>query len=369
VKIQVKDWFLNILKADNQCVLYAGQFSDEITDRVIQLAEFNVDSQYEEKKVKKRVSFLLAECFQNVIRHGEGSYSGQEFDPSRGFFMTRNVQGFYNITSGNLIEKILVEKLKGQLEQVNKLNTEELKALYRKVITEGEMSSKGGAGLGLIDMARKSWQKLRYRFNSYDEKYELFYNEIILKSEKNETVDPAKLSIDINNAIKMHHRLIDDNILMLQKGNFSRDSIIPVLKIMENNVVSAGKDVTSIKQMFHVVVELLQNISRHGYRDNDVTQGIFIMACNDDNYQISAGNLIENRNVGEFRNLLHRINQMNEDEMRQEYLHLLKNGNETENGGAGIGLIDIARLVEIPFDYEFHNINEDMTFFSISMTI
>lgn len=365
---QIREWFFDILSNDNQCVLYGGFFSDDITDRVIQLNEYNIDRQDEEKKIKKRVTFLLAECFQNVIRHGENSVLNNEFDPSRGFFMSRNTAGLYVVVSGNLIENEFVEKLKEQLEEVNRLEPDELKDLYRKVITEGEMSSKGGAGLGLIDMARKSGQKLTYQFNNYNEKYALFYNQITLKSEKMETATKSP-SFKLEGAIEMHRRMVEGKIIMLQKGDFSKDSIFPVLKIMENNVMRTGKDSASIKEMFHVMVELLQNISRHGYRNQNVTEGIFILARKNDKYVISAANNVENAHVPEFERLLQRINKMDENELTTEYLHLLKSGNETENGGAGIGLIDIARLVSVPFDYEFYKVDEDITFFSITMTI
>jgi hypothetical protein len=36
--------------------------------------------------------------------------------------------------------------------------------MYRKQITEGRISEKGGAGLGLIEIARKTRNKLIYQF-------------------------------------------------------------------------------------------------------------------------------------------------------------------------------------------------------------
>jgi hypothetical protein len=50
------------------------------------------------------------------------------------------------------------------LEQVNSLDKDELTELYKKQIKEGRLSEKGGAGLGFIDIKRKTGRNLEYHF-------------------------------------------------------------------------------------------------------------------------------------------------------------------------------------------------------------
>ena len=50
------------------------------------------------------------------------------------------------------------------IDNINKLNKDDLNALYKKQIREGSLSEKGGAGLGLIDIARKTGRQLEYQF-------------------------------------------------------------------------------------------------------------------------------------------------------------------------------------------------------------
>lgn len=360
------EYFFDILKDDNQCILYSGNFNDDVTDRVIQLAEHNINIQKEKIKIKKRVSYLLAECFQNIIRHGNFKNSDDQLMSDIGFFMSRNSKGKYFITSGNLIDNRHVEKLEGQLKQVNNLNQEELKLLYRKVITEGEMSKKGGAGLGLIDMARKSGRKLGYKFQNFNATYSLFYNQILLDSEV-EIEKNDQFSGDIEFAIDLHNAMVQNNIILLQKGDFSRDSIIPILNIMENNVRSALENSYLMKEIFHIMVELLQNIGRHGYEVGQEKEGIFALLKNGTEYAISTGNYVANEKVESFKELLSRINGMTKDELKNAYIELLRNGDVTENGGAGIGLIDIARLANENFEYQFTKIDKMKSFFTIKV--
>ena len=51
---------------------------------------------------------------------------------------------------------------------------EELKDYYKQVLNNGEMSLKGGGGLGMIDIARKTGQKLHYNFQNIDNKVSFF---------------------------------------------------------------------------------------------------------------------------------------------------------------------------------------------------
>jgi hypothetical protein len=61
-----------------------------------------------------------------------------------------------------------------RINQINSLSKEELKALYKLILNNEEFSEKGGGGLGMIDMARKTGTKMEYEFLPVNEKL-LFY--------------------------------------------------------------------------------------------------------------------------------------------------------------------------------------------------
>lgn len=61
-----------------------------------------------------------------------------------------------------------------RLDEINKLSKEELKDYYKAVLNNGQMSAKGGGGLGMIDIARKTGQKLKYNFMPIDDMYSFF---------------------------------------------------------------------------------------------------------------------------------------------------------------------------------------------------
>jgi hypothetical protein len=80
----------------------------------------------------------------------------------------------YSIITGNYILNENISALKNRLDEVNSLNKDELKEYYKKVLNNGEMSLKGGGGLGMIDIARKTGEKLEYNFLEIDNKVSFF---------------------------------------------------------------------------------------------------------------------------------------------------------------------------------------------------
>jgi len=46
--------------------------------------------------------------------------------------------------------------------------------MYKFILNHQRLSAKGGGGLGLVDIARKSGNKLEYQFYSYNDNYSFY---------------------------------------------------------------------------------------------------------------------------------------------------------------------------------------------------
>jgi hypothetical protein len=75
----------------------------------------------------------------------------------------------YIISSGNMIDSKNIETLKEKIEKVNKLNKEELKLYHREVRKEGKYAHEKGAGLGIIEIAKKTTKNIEYKITQIDE--------------------------------------------------------------------------------------------------------------------------------------------------------------------------------------------------------
>ena len=76
------------------------------------------------------------------------------------------------------------ENLESALNTVNNASQEELKEMYKKQIKEGKISEKGGAGLGLIDIARKTEEPLEYQFLQLDQDTFFFILKVEINAKK-----------------------------------------------------------------------------------------------------------------------------------------------------------------------------------------
>ncbi|MDQ3190415.1 MAG: SiaB family protein kinase, partial [Bacteroidota bacterium] len=248
--------FYKKLENDNSSFIYQADFNDDITSKILRLSENNIDNLPELSKIKNKVSFLMAECFQNIIHHSDKPVIKNATNNLPEMFMVRNIGNSFFISSTNLIENTKVENIKSQLENINKLNKEELKELYLKVLTNEDYSNKGGAGLGMIEMARKSGNNLIFDFEFINYFLSLFHLQLKLsKGDSNEE------NIQLSHTKEIHDIMYSDNILLVYKGDFSQQTILPILSMIEQNL---DRSANIKKKVYYLLVELLQNISKHG---------------------------------------------------------------------------------------------------------
>lgn len=167
---------------NNFSLVYEGEITHQITKAFTSLAEYNMDRLSEDMNIKKKVFHVMVECLQNLSRHAEEEY-GKENRPfmgpaGNGIFIVGNIGELnsheYHVITGNPIDNTKVEDLKTLLDKINELDKEGLKEYYKKQMREGNISDKGGAGLGLIDIARKTGEKLEYHFVNMNEQYSFF---------------------------------------------------------------------------------------------------------------------------------------------------------------------------------------------------
>lgn len=152
------------LHENHLILVYEGEFTQEITKSVLAMAERNMDSSGEEAMVKRKVFNVMVECLQNIVKHADNITHNHS-----AVFMIGKQAEKYVIISGNPIANNKMNRLKEKLNEINRLDKDGLKQLYKDIIRNTEISDKGGAGLGFVDMARKSGNNLNYDFIPFDE--------------------------------------------------------------------------------------------------------------------------------------------------------------------------------------------------------
>ena len=163
------------MEANNVKLSYVGEITHQITKALTSLAESQMITEDESGATQKKVFHVIVECLQNITKHAEDfSDPNQIGKTGKGLFVVAKESLWYSIISGNIISNEKISLVTGLLENVNNTDKEGLKELYKTQIKEGRISEKGGAGLGLIDIARKSCNKLSYEFITINEDFSFY---------------------------------------------------------------------------------------------------------------------------------------------------------------------------------------------------
>ncbi len=160
---------------DHQITLvYEGEVNQEITKAFANLTQRSLEETENNLTLQKRVYHVMVECLQNIGKHSDHLDSGEPVVPGQGLFMVSRNESGYAITTGNIIGNSRIDLIRSLLDEVNSLDHEQVKELYKKKIVETKLSEKGGAGLGFIDIVKKTGNRLEYQFVPVNDKSSFF---------------------------------------------------------------------------------------------------------------------------------------------------------------------------------------------------
>lgn len=161
----------------NKVVLsFKGDVTSDLMTSILQIIEQRMDDMNEAPKLKKKVYNVLVECLQNLYHHIDEvpvETVDNTSERSAIFMISLNRNG-YSITTGNYILSSRVNGFKEKLDRINSMDTDELKGLYKEILNSDGRSERGGGGLGMIDIARKTGKKLNYDFIGLNDDYSFF---------------------------------------------------------------------------------------------------------------------------------------------------------------------------------------------------
>lgn len=127
--------------------------------------------------IRKKVYAAMVESLENIYKHQDHIDDDKAYLPKFGlFFDPQNLSLFVS----NSILNHKVTLLKTKLDKVNSLDKDGLKDLYKNTILSGNVSPKGGAGLGIINIAKVSENKINYTFTAINDKYSYFTLNILI---------------------------------------------------------------------------------------------------------------------------------------------------------------------------------------------
>lgn len=153
-----------------EMVMHVGELDQNQVNNISTIVENQMEHMGVGKGVVKKIFNIAIETLQNICFHAEKENNTHQMT----YFIIGKHQNDFITYSGNVLPKIAAEKLVKRLERVKALNDADLKKEYLNVLSNGELSKKGGAGLGFITIALKSNNNIEFEFQPLNNEYSLF---------------------------------------------------------------------------------------------------------------------------------------------------------------------------------------------------
>ncbi len=349
--------------------VYRGFFSHNISKKILSLADVNIQRSLGVSTIQKRIYYIMVEGLQNITMHQEEADEYLEKYP--GIFAIQKQENFYYVTTGNLVLNDKIPNLKARIDQINSLDRDELKQLHKEILRTGSISDKGGAGLGLIEMARKSGNKLVASFELVNDKYSYFYLQTRVPIEKGlegTGDDYEKLRAALISIKKLHLTLNIENILLYFNGFFTQENLLNLLAIIKGRM---NLSLTTIR-LSNVMVEMIQNIIKHGHKikeDKGVPGIFFLRQLDNGDFALLAGNYVEKDDKEILEKKLEFINSKTMEEISELYDEVLLDMENFDSLRTGLGLYDLRIKSSSQLQYKFLEVSENLYFYVLQIII
>jgi hypothetical protein len=157
-----------------------------------------------------------------------------------------------------------------------------------------------------------------------------------------------------------------ETLLFSHFGEFNQQKIDNVLKIVEAGIIDLGDKRQSMKRFCSVLIEALQNMSLHAAKDSSNKMHAYcVITRSNTGYRLFTGNLILSEDMDGLDSRLVELNSMDKNTLRKLFIETLCNEDFTNKGGAGLGLLTIAKRSTDALKYSIKQINKDFGYFQM----
>lgn len=175
--------FYQDAKKKNVIFYYCGPIAHTSIEGVAQTLKKNL--QYEEagNLTSQSVFSVFIEQMQNILNYSADKLNANDSEDSElrvGAVMICHEKNGYYILCGNKVYNSDIPGLTDKIESIRYLSKDELKALYKERRRMEPLPESKGAGLGLIEMARKATEPLEYSFLPIDQKFSFYTIRVVV---------------------------------------------------------------------------------------------------------------------------------------------------------------------------------------------
>lgn len=162
----------------------------------------------------------------------------------------------------------------------------------------------------------------------------------------------------------------DGRLLLSYVGELSQDLSFALSNRLEELLLAEGVKTSTAKKLFTIFIEALQNARIHGARlqHESVICGMAFLRLGD-TFKLYFSNVVGSDQYNEIKSRVEEINQLAPTDLKKLYLETMSEGDLSEKGGAGLGILTMALKSANPIVLSEQPLGGDNTAMTLTVLI
>jgi Family of unknown function (DUF6272) len=316
------------LRGERTVFIYSGAFREDHSARLIALGEAVTEDRRGQANGRGRLAFVMVEAYQNILRHRSPLSPALAKGDGRSLFFLKCSEACQQVVACNPVLRTSVAALEAVLGDLQGLDPEQLKAKYLAVLQREHDGKRKGAGLGLIEMTRRSGNVLHYELLPLDEQHALLTLAIRLGSQPDREQAFAEVR-------RMHQTSAEEDILLVHMGPVDPASQEALLRMLEEDLEDRAERAELRGRVYLAAQNVFGRLVHPG------AHGFLAVARQGSHHTVSMGYELSEPRTTAFAEQVARYGTMDRMTLDRHYRHaLLEKGTTTDDAD----LLELMRL-------------------------
>jgi len=163
--------YTHIVKNLNINIIYSGPMWNDGIKGLAEMVKVHLSNDSLSSSANKAIFSVFVEQVTNMLMYS--AEKDKIADVSMGMLILGNKEDSFFIQTRNAVKSENVDKLKSTIDYLNTLDKNQLRQFHKERLqSENENLESQGAGLGLIEIARRATSPIAYKFEPIDDSEE-----------------------------------------------------------------------------------------------------------------------------------------------------------------------------------------------------
>jgi hypothetical protein len=172
--------------------------------------------------------------------------------------------------------------------------------------------------------------------------------------------------------LQLERLMAENNVYLIWSDHISSDVETEVLTLTENKLLQEDVELTLRRRVFSVLVEILENVAKFSpgkEPEKKFGMPVAMIKLEHGDFSLTTGNLIQNVKVEDLKSKLEIINKYDNMGLKELFRKSLSGQTISSNSTGNMGLIDMARKSGSKLEYQFEQINDLYSYYTLTVKI